>query len=146
MPDSPATPWPTLDDDTRCPCLSGETYGSCCGPLHRGAPAPSATRLMRSRYSAFVVGDADYLLSTWSPATRPASLELDPEIRWLRLDIDSVSRGGPFDAEGVVEFTAFYRRRADSRQQSAPRSETGIQHERSRFTKLEGRWFYLDGS
>ena len=66
----------------RCPCLSGLQYGECCGPFHSGdAFAPTAERLMRSRYSAFAVGDADYLLATWHPTTRPAELALDPEQR-----------------------------------------------------------------
>ncbi|MET0725475.1 MAG: YchJ family metal-binding protein, partial [Leifsonia sp.] len=56
-----------LRSDDRCPCLSGEAYGSCCGRFHAGAVAPTAVQLMRSRYSAFVVGDAAYLLDTWHP-------------------------------------------------------------------------------
>ena len=63
-----------------CPCLSGEQYADCCGRFHAGeAEAPTAEQLMRSRYSAFVVLDAGYLLRTWHPETRPASLELDPD-------------------------------------------------------------------
>jgi SEC-C motif-containing protein len=98
--------------------------------------APTATRLMRSRYSGFVVGAADYLLETWHPTTRPRSLELDPMIRWFRLDIESSTRGGLLDTEGTVEFTARYRR--DGKAHS--------QHELSRFTKLRGRWYYVDAA
>lgn len=87
-----------LDDDARCPCLSGDTYGSCCGRYHAGlrpgpdgaAPgphAPTAEALMRSRYSAFAVGDADYLRATWHPSTRPADLDLDDDVEWRRLDV-----------------------------------------------------------
>ena len=64
---------------------------------------------MRSRYSAFVVRDAGYLLRTWHPDTRPAELELDSGMQWRRLDILSTSRGGPLDSEGTVEFAAHYR-------------------------------------
>ncbi|AMB59232.1 YchJ family protein [Microterricola viridarii] len=124
-----------LDDDARCPCLSGESYGACCGRLHRGAAdAATAEALMRSRFSAFAVGDAAYLLRSWHSSTRPAELELDAELRWYRLDIDGTSRGGLLDAEGTVEFTAFYRD-ADGR---------GSQHENSRFVREAGRWVYLD--
>ena len=61
----------------RCPCPSGDTYDDCCAPLHRGErDAPTAVQLMRSRYSAFAVGDMPYLLRTWHPTTRPDDLAL----------------------------------------------------------------------
>lgn len=118
---------------SRCPCLSGETYDACCGPLHRGEPAPTAERLMRSRFSAFALGDAGYLLRSWHPSTRPSALELDPGLTWYRLDIEHAERGGPFDRDGVVAFTAYYKG-----------AERGSLHEVSRFVR-EGRdWFYVD--
>ena len=59
----------------RCPCGTGLPYDDCCGPLHAGSTAAAtAEQLMRSRYSAFAVGDAAYLLATWHPSTRPAAL------------------------------------------------------------------------
>lgn len=65
---------------TRCPCLSGLTYDDCCGRLHSGAgTAQTAEQLMRSRYSAFAVSDADYLRTTWHSSTRPADLALDAD-------------------------------------------------------------------
>ncbi|MFH5878979.1 YchJ family protein [Arthrobacter sp. NA-172] len=119
-----------------CPCLSGDQYAECCGRFHRGdADAPTAEQLMRSRYSAFVVLDADYLLRTWHPDTRPAGLDLDPDIQWRRLDILSTRRGGPLDDDGLVEFAAHYR--SDG--------ERGVQRETSRFLRIDRRWFYLDG-
>ncbi len=54
-----------------CPCGSGAVFGACCEPIHDGAPAPTAEALMRSRYSAFVVGDEDHIFRTWHPRTRP---------------------------------------------------------------------------
>ncbi|AMM20747.1 zinc-binding protein [Frondihabitans sp. PAMC 28766] len=135
MPSAPSRSFPTIGDGDRCPCLSGETYGSCCGPLHRGSQtAPTATRLMRSRYSAFVVGDAAYLLATWDPATRPAGLELDPAVRWFRLEILGATRGGLLDTTGTVEFAAHYRAGGSAAQQ----------RETSRFAKRSGRWLYVD--
>jgi len=119
---------------TRCPCLSGETYDACCGPLHAGASAPTAERLMRSRFSAFALGDADYLLRSWHPSTRPSTLELDDGLRWYRLDIERTERGGPFDVDGVVAFAAYYKG-----------SERGSLHEVSRFVRENGDWFYVDG-
>lgn len=91
---------------------------------------------MRSRYTAFALGDAEYLLATWHPSKRPASLELDPGLRWLHLGVDEVVGGGPFDDSGIVEFTAVYRSAAGR----------GEQHERSRFLREHGTWFYVDGN
>ncbi|AEG42965.1 YchJ family protein [Isoptericola variabilis] len=127
-----------MDDSDRCPCLSGETYGACCGPLHRGArTAATAEALMRSRYSAFAVGDARYLLATWHPSTRPSSLELDPDQVWRRLDVLATRAGGPFDDAGEVEFAASFR--------DASTGERGRLHEVSRFVRDGGTWFYVDG-
>jgi SEC-C motif domain protein len=124
------------ESDARCPCLSGESYALCCGPLHRGEThATTAERLMRSRYSAFAVGDSTYLIETWHPSTRPESLELDPSMRWFSLEILSRSAGGMLDSNGVVEFRARYRLNG----------EVGEQRETSRFVKQNRRWFYLDG-
>ena len=125
-----------LDDSARCPCLSGETYGSCCGPAHRGTtPAPTAERLMRSRYSAFALARASYLLETWHPSTRPTTLEVDPATRWFRLDIVRALGGGPFDDAGTVEFEAHFR----------DGDGVGVQYEVSRFARVDGRWLYVDG-
>lgn len=118
-----------------CPCLSGEAYSECCGRLHRGeAIAPTAERLMRSRYSAFANGEVAYLLATWHPSTRPVTLELELDQRWLRLDIIHTARGRLFDVEGTVEFRARYRLVGS----------TGELHEVSRFVRETGTWFYLD--
>jgi len=89
---------------------------------------------MRSRYSAFVLGRLDYLLATWHPSTRPATLEPLPEgLRWLGLD---VRRHTQQDADhATVEFVA--------RSKLGGRAER--LHETSRFVREEGRWFYLDG-
>ena len=90
---------------------------------------------MRSRYTAFATGAAEYLLATWHPSTRPTTLEIDGSLRWYRLDIVRSERGGPLDTTGVVEFTARYR--ADG--------ERGELHETSRFARERGRWYYIDG-
>ena len=90
---------------------------------------------MRSRFSAFALGDAGYLLRSWHPSTRPASLELDPGLRWYRLDIVRTERGGPFDRDGIVEFEAYYKG-----------ADSGAQHEVSRFVREGGTWFYVDAA
>ncbi|MFC9771360.1 MULTISPECIES: YchJ family protein [unclassified Pseudarthrobacter] len=120
----------------RCPCLSGDQYASCCGRFHSGgAEAATAEQLMRSRYTAFVLLDRDYLLQTWHPDTAPGNLQLDPDMQWRRLDIAATGGGGPFDTAGTVEFKAHYRHTG----------ERGVLHEASRFVRSDGRWFYVDG-
>lgn len=127
-------------DDARCPCGSGETFGACCGPLlARKRRAPTAQALMRSRFTANAVADAEHLHRTWDPATRPSLQALQdsvgPQMRWLHLSISEVIGGGPFDDAGAVEFTAVAR--------SAQGRE--VLHERSRFRRDGGVWLYVDG-
>ncbi|MFD1720723.1 YchJ family protein [Amnibacterium endophyticum] len=119
-----------------CPCGGGGAYGTCCGPLHAGSAAATAEALMRSRYSAFALGLAPYLLATWAPAARPDRLDLDASLRWRRLQIVDTARGAESDDTGVVEFRAAYR---------GPDGH-GLLHERSRFSRDDaGRWVYADG-
>ena len=115
-----------------CPCGSGAPYASCCGPLHAGeSVATTAEQLMRSRYAAYVVGDAAYLMRTWHPRNRPDPLEVAPDPGWQRLDVLDVAGGGADDETGEVEFVATH--------------VDGPLHERSRFVRRAGRWVYLDG-
>jgi SEC-C motif domain protein len=120
-------------DGLACPCGLGDDYDVCCGRLHAGAPAPTAEALMRSRYSAFAVGDIGYLLSTWHPASRPPALGLDPAIQWTRLAVLETQDGGLFDAAGTVQFRAVYTRD----------SKRGVLAETSRFVREDGRWSYV---
>ena len=90
---------------------------------------------MRSRYSAFVVGDTPYLLATWHPATRPSRVRLDDRQRWLGLSVKDREAGGPNDDAGTVEFVA--RLKINGRGHRL--------HETSRFERIDGRWYYRDG-
>ncbi|MFD4352196.1 YchJ family protein [Nocardia sp. NPDC058519] len=120
-----------------CPCRRGEPFDGCCGPILAGEKAaPTAETLMRSRYTAYVVGDVDYLLRSWHPSTRPAELELDQDQRWLFLEIVGTQRGGPFDDNGTVEFIAHYK--LDGARDAM--------HELSTFVRVDGAWVYLDGT
>ena len=119
-----------------CPCGSGRAADDCCGPLLAGATAaPTAEALMRSRYCAYVHGARDYLLASWHPSTRPATLEFDESVRWLGLSVRWHEQDGADAA--VVEFVARYRAGGGS----AVRL-----HEVSRFVREGGRWYYLDGT
>ena len=131
-----------MKTDTACPCgcldAKGQSLvrGACCGPFlddFAGHAAPDAERLMRSRYSAFVERHAAYLLATWHVSQRPAELDFEPGLKWLGLEVRSARATGPDSAE--VEFVA--RSRLAGRGQRL--------HERSRFVREDGRWYYVDG-
>lgn len=134
-----------------CPCGRGR-YEQCCGPLHAGEPAADAEALMRSRYSAYVLERADYLLATWHVSTRPATLELamDPPLRWLGLD---VKRFVPAGDTAVVEFVARYSQGGgplpdilSSAALAHPaRRRAGRLRETSRFVRERELWWYVDG-
>jgi|PlaIllAssembly_1097288.scaffolds.fasta_scaffold192433_3 SEC-C motif-containing protein len=118
-----------------CPCGSGRPYARCCQPLHLGAPAPDAQALMRSRYSAYVLGLEPYLLATWHPSTRPERLDLAAAAapNWLGLEVRRHEPGGPDEA--IVEFVARYRLGGRGHRL----------HEVSRFLCESGRWLYVGG-
>jgi SEC-C motif-containing protein len=121
-----------FDDTSDCPCGLGQPYGECCGPAHRGHAPATAEALMRSRYAAFALDDAAYVLNSWHPSTRPGDVQPDPKLRWTGLEVVDTSGGGLFDAEGVVEFRAHYR----------DGGRPGDLHERSRFVRHDGQWVY----
>ena len=110
---------------TSCPSGSDQSYDDCCGPLlANAAQASTPEQLMRSRYTAFVTGDADHLFRTWHPRTRPDDLRADPGTRWTGLRILAAEAD-------TVEFIASW--------------EGGAMHEVSRFEQRAGRWVYVDG-
>lgn len=124
-----------MNSEKTCPCGRGRDYNDCCGSLHGGMPAPNAEALMRSRYSAFVLGLEPYLLGTWHADTRPVSLDFaaEPAMKWLGL---TVKRHEQADADhAVVEFVARYKVNGRAHRL----------HEVSRFVRQDGRWVYLDG-
>lgn len=122
------------EDETMppCPCGLKADYDDCCGRWHAGAAAPSAEALMRSRYSAYVLALDPYLLATWHASTRPESVEFEPGLKWLGLEVRRAREDG--DA-ATVEFVA--------RSKLAGRAFR--LHETSRFVREDGRWFYVDG-
>jgi SEC-C motif-containing protein len=123
-----------------CPCGSGKTYAECCEPLIKGdQAAESAEALMRSRYSAHVTSQIDYIVDTTQKGQRG---QIDRKrlqtwtqrSQWLGLEIIS-AEGGPEDDSGSVEFVARYREK----------DKRVSHHEVATFEKEDGRWFFKDG-
>jgi len=117
-----------------CLCGSGKPAPACCSLFHDGTAAPTAEALMRSRYVAYALGLAPYLLATWHPSTRPAELNLDEDpSRWLGLTIKRHEQRD--DDHAIVEFIARYK----------VGGRAYRLYETSRFVREDGRWFYIDG-
>jgi len=126
-----------------CPCGRRDGAGralpfaQCCDRYladFATAPAPDAETLMRSRYSAFVLERADYLLATWHVSTRPSQVTFEPGVKWQGLEVRDFKVIDATHAE--VEFVARQR----------DKSGRAVRlHERSRFLREDGRWYYADG-
>lgn len=119
-----------------CPCNSGAPYSTCCGPITAGTTiAVTVEALMRSRYTAYVVRDVDYLLKSWHSSTRPVTIDPATIPEWYGLQIVRTDAGSENDDQGIVEFKAT----------SLSGKEIWQLHEVSRFVKAEGQWLYVDG-
>jgi SEC-C motif-containing protein len=115
-----------------CPC-GGEELESCCGRFISGGELPlTPEQLMRSRYTAYVLGDEAYLRLTWDPTTCPAEELIDPGIKWVGLEVRAMQEEGN---DGTVEFIA--RAKLGGRAHRL--------HETSHFIRRDGRWLYVDG-
>lgn len=129
-----------------CPCGAARPYADCCAPLIHGArPAETAQALMRSRYTAHVMGEIDYLIETLAPDhpagwTRATIEAWAKGSTWLGLEVHEVEGGGEADEVGTVAFTATYRAR-----RGAARGALRRHHERSTFHRVDGAWRYLKG-
>jgi SEC-C motif-containing protein len=124
---------------TQCPCGSGEKLDDCCGHYMDHGGAPTCETLMRSRYSAYVLDQQDYLRQTWHPDTCPEQFG-GTSLTWIDLEIVSTEKGLENDQDGVVEFIASF---CDS-------TKGRKLHETSRFGRLkteegDSLWVYLDG-
>jgi SEC-C motif domain protein len=118
-----------------CPCGLG-SYANCCKPYHDGENAPDAEKLMRSRYSAYVLKNEAYLLKTWHSSTRPQDLLFqDSEVQqWLELKVKQF-KAGENQKTAQVEFIAIYKMNGKAYRL----------HEISNFVLHNGQWLYLDG-
>lgn len=121
-----------------CPC-GGKSLDSCCGPYLAGKPAPTADLLMRSRYTAYALGDEQYLLETWHFSRRPLLPVVEPDVKWLGLEVRKHAVDPQKADHATVEFVARFK--AGGRAHRL--------HEVSNFireTEPDGqRWYYVDG-
>jgi SEC-C motif-containing protein len=127
-----------------CPCGSGRAYADCCEPYISGKAKPlTAEALMRSRYSAYVEHEIDYIINTCVHRGKDdidykSTRDWSEQSTWLGLKIISVEKGGPTDTEGTVEFEASY-------------EQHGLKdthHEKAKFKKdaeANGGWLYDEG-
>lgn len=122
--------------DSLCPCGKNKTLIACCGRFHSGRYyAKTPEQLMRSRYSAYVLGElGEYLLKTWHPAMIKDLTEDVLSVKthnWTKLEVLNYAQKGD---EGTVEFKAYYLDQDDSEK---------VFHEKSFFQRLMGKWLYV---
>jgi SEC-C motif-containing protein len=121
-----------------CPCGRELTYEECCKPYILGEKTPlTAEDTMRSRYTAYVVGEVDYIYNTHNPRTRDGLSKEEikhwsESTAWNKLEIIETVDGQEKDLEGIVEFKGYYEEKG----------ETLFHHERSLFKKVDGKWLY----
>lgn len=122
-----------------CPCQSGNFYQNCCAPLHQKIiNAKTAEQLMRSRYTAFVFQDIDYIVSTTVPnqqnlLDKNGLIQWAEHTQWCGLEIISHQ---PYltKRHSVVEFKA----------QFMTGQGICIHHERSLFVNIKQHWYFVD--
>ena len=117
-----------------CPCGLGKTYDECCGKYHKQDAFPTtAEALMRSRYSAYAMKNADYIVQTALVVDNKTAIEeWMKRVKFVKLEILRTQRGKALDKKGVVEFKAWFE----------DEGKTEVLHEVSAFVKRKGRWFY----
>ncbi|WP_461208710.1 YchJ family protein [Desulfocurvus sp. DL9XJH121] len=124
-----------------CPCGSGRALEECCGPALDGTtPAATAEALMRSRYSAYALGNIDYVESTLAPAQRrkfdyEGAKHWSESATWQGLTVHETQDGGEADETGVVEFTAAFELSGTAQEH----------HEVAKFSRQDGAWVYAGG-
>lgn len=125
-----------------CPCGSSLNYKDCCGAIIEGViPASTAEKLMRSRYTAFTLGNAEYLMKSWHSKTRNIKEKISikhwaKSVKWVKLEIISKEDGGELDNQGFVKFRAVYFENG--------RVEQIL--ENSYFERENGFWVYVSGA
>ncbi len=124
----------------QCPCGSQKKYSGCCEKAHQNIQSvTTAEALMRSRYSAFVLADINYLQESHHSSTRPTNREKEEilhwtkSVQWIKLEIINTTKGTSTDLTGTVEFKAFF----------TEKGKIDIIHENSSFCKENNHWVYF---
>lgn len=127
----------------QCPCTPTQLYKNCCEKAHLDiTKVQTAEQLMRSRYSAFVLANIDYLQKSHHSKTRPGKRERKEikdwsnSVDWIKLSVLDIKKGAKNDTTGKVEFKAYY----------MEDSNIIILHETSNFSKENSHWVYVDGN
>lgn len=139
-----------------CPCGSRRKYARCCGQYLEGAKvAPTAEALMRSRYTAFYIGNTEYLVATHHPEHRADNEQETLQqsmhnTRWTNLIVLKTQKGQKKDKTGTVEFVAAYQNTAATLaatklETDSPSRQIAQLHEKSQFIREHGQWFYTQG-
>jgi len=124
-----------------CKCDTGKPYSECCEPIIKGLKTPeNAVDVMRARYTAFVIGEIDFIMATVSPSKkseydRKSVEEWSRSTDWTDLEIVSCKDGGVEHESGEVEFIANYRDKDTMKKH----------HEHASFVKIKGAWYFEDG-
>ncbi len=122
-----------------CYCGNLKPYTDCCEKAHKNIhEAKTAEQLMRSRYSAFVLANGDYLMQSHHTTTRPLKekksiVKWAKSVQWIKLDVLETSEGTSTDNEGTVTFNAYYYQNG----------KVDVIHETSKFVKENKHWSYL---
>ena len=122
-----------------CYCGNSKTYNACCEVFHlNNGKTKTAEQLMRSRYSAFVLANGDYLMQTHHRSTRPISEKKEivkwaKSVQWIKLEVLETTKGLENDTEATVTFNAYF--------YNAKKVE--VIHEKSAFIKENNHWKYL---
>ena len=142
-----------LQEDRPCPCHSGKTFGECChGYLTGEALVPSPEHLLRSRYSAFSLQDADYIVDTTHSthsdydgdnreAWKTRVLNGLDELRFVGLDIKAKKSGSSPDEHHIyfgVDVSV-------PTPGGGKRAQKSTITEISTFLREDGRWYYSGG-
>ena len=122
-----------------CPCGSGQKYKKCCRRFHKGALAPDALTLMKSRYSAYAVGYARYIIET----THETCPEYDKDQKKWKEEILAFSRHTRFEKLEIVAYDAGEK---EAFVHFKAHLSSGVLEEKSRFVKENGRWYYKEGT
>ncbi|CAM1354737.1 YchJ family protein [Tenacibaculum insulae] len=127
----------------QCPCNPSKKYSTCCQKAHQNIQTVlTAEQLMRSRYSAFVLANINYLQESHHSSTRPSNkekkeiLSWTKSVKWLKLEVLNTSKGSITDLEGTVEFNAFF----------MENGKVDVIHENSSFCKENKHWVYLNAN